>query len=108
MDKQRIADLASYWRQAPMHLKTFVMLQIKDNGYYQDPTGEHLYAHIWECKKWVVTPECCAELIAHYAEVKRVNKEREERSSLVDVATAKLFTQIHDQCVVAWNELEKE
>lgn len=64
-------DIEQFWREAPQKLKNQVKGDITERGYNVDPTGGSLSAHLWESGQWEVSYDCCAELIAHYAEVKR-------------------------------------
>lgn len=70
-NRKRYTDIDQFWREAPQKLKNQVMGDITQRGYNVDPTGGSLSAHLWETAQWDVSHECCAELIAHYAEVKR-------------------------------------
>ena len=63
MANKVITSIQLFWNIAPQTLKAFVKHQIRNNGYRD---AGHLRAHIWECEKWMVTVECCRDLIKHY------------------------------------------
>lgn len=66
MANKVITSIQLFWNIAPQTLKDFVKHQIQKNGYGEDMSGELLRSHIWECEKWMVTVECCRDLIRHY------------------------------------------
>lgn len=106
MGKQkRYTDIDQFWREAPQKLKNQVKTDILSRGYNIDPTGGSLSAHLWESAQWDVSYECCAELIAHYAEVKRQASLR--REGLADLATMRICTEIEKDMNSVWNRAQQ-
>lgn len=72
MVNKTIKSIQMFWSIAPHDLKQFVKRQVHQNGYGNDLSGEMLRQHIWECEKWIVSTECCRDLVKHYNSTKRL------------------------------------